>query len=147
MKIKTVHLKVNGFKIWIASLFMKLKKSESLATTLGFKIHLKNTTERDFVNDICWLRHELQHVIQYDTIKLFRLKYIIDIIKNGYSNNKYELEAEKMAIACYPIKYIVVGSDFIVLSYLLEQYIPKDVIELNKKLKTKFKTYPEIIYR
>lgn len=78
----------------IGRVFMK---SQSLAMVIGKSIHLSGVTKDDFLNDKKWLKHELIHIQQYKkhgTIK-FLLLYIVESIKNGYYNNKFEKEARE----------------------------------------------------
>lgn len=62
---------------------------------LGSTIHLYNTTGKDFLNNQRWLRHELVHVAQFKRYGFvnFLLRYLWESIKNGYRNNKFEVEA------------------------------------------------------
>lgn len=39
------------------------------------------------------LAHELEHVRQWQADPLFPLRYTVETLRNGYRNNRYELEA------------------------------------------------------
>jgi hypothetical protein len=70
-------------------------KSQMLAMVIGKSIHLSGVSKDEFLNDTKWLKHELIHIQQYKkhgTIK-FLVLYIVESIKNGYYNNKFEKEA------------------------------------------------------
>ena len=62
---------------------------------LGRTILLHNTTAAELINDKSWLRHELAHVRQFrqQGYLPFLFSYLVESIRNGYYNNKYEKEA------------------------------------------------------
>lgn len=43
------------------------------------------------------IKHEMCHVRQWERIGKFKFPflYLVELIKNGYKNNKYEIEARK----------------------------------------------------
>ena len=62
---------------------------------LGKTIYLWNTSKQDFLKNKKWLHHELMHIQQfkqYGFIK-FLFLYFLESLKNGYYNNKFEVEA------------------------------------------------------
>jgi len=62
---------------------------------MGKTILLHDTTRQEFINNRKWIRHELAHVKQFKKYGylLFLVLYLVESIKNGYYNNKYEKEA------------------------------------------------------
>lgn len=82
---------------WIAKLAARKMKAAKLAIVFGNTIHLHNTGREEFLQDSHWVCHELKHVHQYKQHGLagFLFKYLIDWMKNGYYNNKFEVEARE----------------------------------------------------
>jgi hypothetical protein len=89
-----IRIKENSFVARIAA--WKLH-SDNVALVLGKTIHLYNVSKRDFLNDKRWLRHELKHIDQFNQYGRFRFLflYLTEWIKNGYTNNRFEIEARK----------------------------------------------------
>ncbi len=89
-----VRLKENS---WVARVAAAKMKANKVAIVFGNTIHLHNTTRKEFLNDSNWVSHELKHVEQYQQNGFvgFLGKYLFDWIKNGYYNNKYEVEARE----------------------------------------------------
>ena len=89
------------YKIKENSFFAKLAAyklaSKNVAFVLGNTIHLHNVSKDYFLKDEVWLRHELCHIRQFREHGFFTFifKYLRESIKNGYYNNKYEVEARK----------------------------------------------------
>ena len=90
----TVHIKEQAIIAKLAAVFLKQKR---MAVTINNKIYLYNCSAKDFLHLETWVCHELMHVQQYQ--KLGRLKFIsfyfLQLIINGYYNNKYEKEARE----------------------------------------------------
>ena len=67
----------------------------NVAIVIGTTIHLYNTNRNEFLSNRRWVRHELAHVAQF--AKYGRLRfiylYLLESIRNGYYNNRFELEA------------------------------------------------------
>lgn len=82
---------------WIAKLASKKLRTERVAIVIGKTIHLYNTTQKEFLSDEKWLKHELCHIRQFQQngYVVFILKYLLESIKHGYFNNKYEVEARE----------------------------------------------------
>ena len=93
--------RLNGIKIREKSLlaFLAAKKLNvpSVALTLGNSIHLYNVSSAKFWSDEKWVRHELTHVMQFRRHGYIRFlyMYLIETLKKGYYNNKFEVEARK----------------------------------------------------
>jgi hypothetical protein len=82
---------------WIAKLAAKKLSSGNVAIVIGKTIHLHNVSKEDFLKDKNWVKHELCHIAQFKKYGYFNFiaKYLIESIKHGYYNNKYEVEARE----------------------------------------------------
>jgi len=89
-----VRIKENS---WVAKMAAAKMKADKVAIVFGSTIHLHNTSKQEFLNDPNWVCHELKHVEQYQQngFACFLAKYIFDWMKNGYNNNKFEVEARE----------------------------------------------------
>lgn len=90
----TVTLKENA---WLAKLAAKKLGQPSAAIVFGRTIYLYNVEKAPFICNKPWLRHEVAHVKQYEEhgFTKFILLYLIESIKNGYQNNRFERDARK----------------------------------------------------
>lgn len=86
---------MNVSKLWWAFGYMKGAR----AVTIGHVILLGPTIEdKD-------LEHELVHIQQYDRLPLiYPVLYYIELIRKGYKNNIYEIEAYRLAGNVYKEK-------------------------------------------
>jgi hypothetical protein len=82
---------------WIAKFAAIKLQSQQAAIVIGKTIHLYNTSAKQFLLNEKWLKHELCHVKQFKQYGYvsFIAKYLWESIKNGYYNNKYEVEARE----------------------------------------------------
>jgi hypothetical protein len=89
-----VKIKENS---WVAKLAAIKLKSAKVAIVFGRTIHLHNTKKGEFLQDTDWVCHELKHIEQYrkNGFVDFIAKYLLEWIKKGYYNNKYEVEARE----------------------------------------------------
>ena len=89
-----VQIKENS---WVAMLAAKKMKAVKVAIVFGNTIHLHNTSRTEFLNDSDWVCHELKHVLQYhqNGFAGFIGKYLFDWMRNGYHNNRFEVEARE----------------------------------------------------
>ncbi len=89
-----MRIKENSLLAKIAAAKMR---SDKVAIVFGSNIHLHNTTKDEFLNDKEWVCHELKHIEQFkqNGSVVFVFKYLIDWMKKGYYNNKFEVEARK----------------------------------------------------
>ena len=73
---------------------IKLNKSRA-AIVLGSTIYLWGISEYNFLNDERYLKHELCHVRQFSDhgFVLFICLYLLESIKMGYYDNRFEVEA------------------------------------------------------
>jgi hypothetical protein len=80
---------------WIAKLASRKLKSKSIAIVIGKTIHLYHVSRHDFLKDEKWVKHEMCHISQFKKYGLlnFIFKYLVESMRNGYYNNKYEIEA------------------------------------------------------
>ena len=89
-----IRIKENS---WIAKRAAKHLKTKRVALVIGNTIYLWQTSRQDFLNNKCWLQHELQHVQQFKKFGLFRFLflYLVESARSGYYNNKFEVEARE----------------------------------------------------
>lgn len=82
-------------KSFVAKCASKIMKSKYVALVIGRTIFLHNITKNELLQNKSLLTHELVHIKQYKKLGLIRFLffYIIEAIKNGYWNNKFEIEA------------------------------------------------------
>lgn len=82
---------------WLAKMAAWKLKANSVAFVLGSTIHLYNATKEELLQNERWLKHELCHVQQFKAHGFFSfiIKYTWESIRNGYYNNKYEVEARQ----------------------------------------------------
>ena len=87
---------------WIARIAAWKLDAASVAIVLGHTIHLHNTKRDEFLRNEQWVRHELCHIRQFEEhgFVLFILKYLLESIRHGYYNNKYEIEARQSENDC-----------------------------------------------
>jgi hypothetical protein len=80
---------------WIAKLASRKLKSKSIAIVIGKTIHLYHVSRHDFLKDEKWVKHEMCHISQFKKYGFlnFIFKYLAESMRNGYYNNKYEIEA------------------------------------------------------
>jgi len=80
---------------WIAKVASWCIKEKDVAFTLFKTIHLSQSTPRVFLNNQRWVAHELTHVRQFATYGNLRFifMYLSESLRNGYYNNKWEVEA------------------------------------------------------
>ncbi|WP_126969736.1 DUF4157 domain-containing protein [Gynurincola endophyticus] len=92
--MKKIRIKEKSFIAWVAA---KVLNADQMAMVLGKTIHLHNTSMEEFLADKRWFNHELKHIEQFEQHGFFPFlfKYTIESIKNGYQNNKYEIEARQ----------------------------------------------------
>ena len=82
-------------KALVARIACKVIGGKSVAIVFGRTICLHNTTARQFITNTHWLRHELEHVLQYERHGYFGFicRYLWESMRSGYYNNKFEKEA------------------------------------------------------
>jgi hypothetical protein len=86
------HIKENS---WIAKMAAAKLRSGQVAIVIGKTIHLHRVSKNDFLHDERWMKHEMCHVRQFEKYGFFNFifKYLVESIKSGYYNNKFEAEA------------------------------------------------------
>jgi hypothetical protein len=89
-----VTIKENSLLAKIAAWKMKAPK---IAIVMGSTIHLHNCTRQQFLSNKKWLNHEIVHVHQYKQLGTMRfiVHYLAESFKNGYFNNRFEVEARQ----------------------------------------------------
>jgi ABC-type cobalamin transport system permease subunit len=72
-------------------------RSPQAAIVIGRTIYIYGVTDKDFRQDMGWLRHEVCHVRQYQryTIIGFIILYLFECLRKGYYNNRFEREARQ----------------------------------------------------
>ena len=80
--------------LWARIAAWKLK-SKRAAIVFGKTVHLHNISRQQFLNDTRLMKHELCHVRQYQEngFLTFLFRYLVESIRKGYTNNKFEIEA------------------------------------------------------
>jgi hypothetical protein len=70
-------------------------KEKKVAVTIGKRIFLYGVSKENFLNDQSWLCHELAHTAQCQRFGVLRFLFLYfwESLKNGYYNNKFEIEA------------------------------------------------------
>lgn len=70
-------------------------KTPNVAMVLGKTIHLSGVSREVFLQNKPWVAHELCHVRQFQEHGYFRFLglYLLESMKRGYYNNKFEVEA------------------------------------------------------
>lgn len=84
-------------KSYIARFAAFKLKNPKIAMVIGQKILLYGVSKKEFLADLKWVKHELEHIRQfkkYGFIKFIYL-YLLESIKNGYYNNKFEVLARQ----------------------------------------------------
>jgi Domain of unknown function (DUF4157) len=89
-----VKIKENSLSARIAA--WKLN-TRAVALVLGNTIHLHHVSKENFLQDKRWVAHELKHIEQFQQYGylIFLCKYLIEWIKRGYFNNRFEMEARE----------------------------------------------------
>jgi hypothetical protein len=92
------RIKENSFLAYIAR---KVLKANGVAMVLGNTIHLNGVKSVDFLKDVKWVKHELVHIDQFKRYGFFKFLalYFFESCRNGYYNNKFEVEARRGAEA------------------------------------------------
>ncbi len=85
----------------IARVAATIMRSRSLAIVFGKTIYLHNCDVQSFLKNKRWVKHELTHIMQYRQYGFLRFLwlYLIESIKHGYYNNRFEVEARSMETA------------------------------------------------
>lgn len=80
---------------WIAKVAARKLKHKHLAMVFGNTIHLYGVSKTDFIKNERWVRHEMEHIKQFKQHGFipFIYKYLLESYRNGYYNNKFEIEA------------------------------------------------------
>jgi hypothetical protein len=80
---------------WIAKIAAAKLHSENVAIVVGKTIHLHHVSKTDFLKNEKWVKHERCHLEQFKKYGFFNFifKYLLESIRSGYYNNKFEAEA------------------------------------------------------
>jgi len=87
-----IHIKEDSL---LARLAARQLKGNSAAIVFGSTIHLYGVSRQQFLQNKAWVKHELRHVSQYQQYGFFSFifRYLFESYKNGYYNNRFEVEA------------------------------------------------------
>ena len=91
-----MHIKIKEDSL-VARLAAKKLNSRNVAIVFGKTIHLYGVSRQSFLNNDAWVKHELKHVAQYQQHGFvpFLMKYILEWMRHGYHNNRFEIEARE----------------------------------------------------
>lgn len=80
---------------WLAKMAAIKMGSQRVAMVIGRRIYLWGVSKTDFLLQPAWVKHELAHVAQYQRfgVATFLFLYVLEWIKKGYYNNRFEVEA------------------------------------------------------
>ena len=94
MDVQDIAIKENS---WRARLAARLMKGQAIAIVFGNTIHLWGVSKQDFLQHEKWVKHELKHVEQYRQHGYigFLAKYLMESVRHGYENNRFEKEARE----------------------------------------------------
>lgn len=89
-----LRIKENSF---FARIARRVLKSSNVAMVLGKTIHLSGVSQEEFLRNRSWVSHELCHVRQFQEHGYIRFlwRYLLESYRNGYYNNKFEVEARE----------------------------------------------------
>ncbi|HUM97152.1 MAG TPA: DUF4157 domain-containing protein [Chitinophagaceae bacterium] len=89
-----VYIKENSRYAFFAA---KKLKGKRMAMVLGNTIHLYKVSREDFLKEKSWVCHEVRHILQFKQHGYlpFLFKYLIEWMKHGYINNRFEIEANE----------------------------------------------------
>ena len=81
----------------IAKIAAAKLKSGSAAIVIGNTIHLHQVSEKDFLKNEKWVKHEMCHIRQFKKFGFFKFiyQYLRESASVGYYNNRFEVEARK----------------------------------------------------
>ena len=91
-----ISIRENSF---LARLAARKLRASQVAMVLGKTIHLYGCSRHDFLCDRSWVCHELKHIQQFQQYGKIRfvVLYLLETIRHGYYNNKFEKEAREAA--------------------------------------------------
>lgn len=90
----SIRIKEKALIAYIAAKYLRQPK---MAIVIGNTIYLHGCTKKDFLQNRSWVRHELVHIRQFRRYGWlgFIFRYVLECIRKGYYNNKYEQEARE----------------------------------------------------
>jgi hypothetical protein len=96
---------------FFARLAARQLKCKAVAAVFGRTIHLWNVSREDFLQRTPWVVHEVEHVRQFQRYGYLRFSalYLLEYTRNGYYNNRFEVEARVAEMG----KGDLVGIEFI----------------------------------
>lgn len=90
-------IRENSFMARLAARWLSVPR---VAMVIGRTIHLHNCDSTEFIKNKRWLKHELEHIRQYQRYGFgrFIILYLWESLRHGYYNNRFEREARKAEI-------------------------------------------------
>ncbi len=87
---------------WLARIAAWKLGAQSVAIVFGHTVHLSKADRASFLSNEDWVKHELCHVRQFQHYGFFNfiVRYLWESVRNGYHNNKYEVEARAAEKQC-----------------------------------------------
>ncbi|MDQ2753629.1 MAG: DUF4157 domain-containing protein [Bacteroidota bacterium] len=81
----------------LAKIAARKLHSRAAAIVVNKTIYLWGASREEFLQSPSWVRHEVAHVNQYKKWKLlpFIVLYLYQTLRNGYNNNRFEMEARR----------------------------------------------------
>lgn len=94
--METMKIRIRE-RSWYARIAAWKLQSKTMAAVCGRTIHLWNVSREDFLQRTPWVVHEVEHVRQFKRYGFLRFSilYLIEFGRNGYYNNRFEIEARK----------------------------------------------------
>lgn len=101
----TISIKENS---WIARIAARKLRSDDVAIVIGKTIYLHNVSKDLFLENTGWVKHELRHIRQFNEHGFvpFIFKYLLESIRKGYYQNKFEVEAREAETESVPEELI-----------------------------------------
>jgi hypothetical protein len=103
-----IHIRENAFLAFLAA---RILRCSQVAVTIGHTIHLYGVSKAGFIGDERWLRHEVEHVLQYrrQGFVLFLLQYLWQSLRHGYRENAFERAARQSEHDTALLQQVVIG--------------------------------------
>ena len=82
-------------KSFFARIARIVLKSSNVAMVIGNSIYLSGVKKEEFLRNKSWVAHELCQIRQFKENGFWRFLwlYLVESFRNGYYNNKFEVEA------------------------------------------------------
>ncbi len=86
---------------WLAALAARKLQTPRVAMVIGHTVFLYGASRDEFLKTTSWRLHECRHVWQYEEWGMLRflLLYVLDWMRKGYYNNRFEADARNFEAA------------------------------------------------